>query len=109
MKVIGYTYDADHHCESCMLDYARKVPTSDYAGGWGKPDFDDEYYHDSPGILNLARLVENEIIRDSEGNAIHPVFDTEEWYANDIYEGNKTATLGCSDCGTILDTWESDE
>lgn len=104
MEVIAYTYDADIHCESCMLKYARAVPYSEYEFGL---TYSDEDITSSPGIIDVKEAVDLGIIRDSEGNPIHPIFDTDEWYANDIYEGNTHATLNCSDCFAELDTWEA--
>lgn len=112
MRLIGYTYNADHHCESCTLAYARAVPYSEYV--WNPPnsrkmgryrDEDIQVSPNQPGIINLAKAIRLGVIRDSENNAIHPMFDTDEWYANDIYEGKKSATLNCGDCGTELATW----
>jgi hypothetical protein len=89
MKVICYTYDADHHCEECMVNMLWNR---------GQPymflSYDDV-------------IAWSEKAKDSEGNPIHPMFDTEEWYANDIFEGNKSATLNCGDCGKELDTYEA--
>lgn len=106
MTVIAYSYDADHHCEACMLDYARKVEYKDYV--WdsqnGK-DPDNDRYHSQPGILYLPALVEDEIIRDSENNPIHPVFSTDEWY--NIGEGNQT--LSCTDCGEVIEEYDDED
>lgn len=79
MQVIAYAYDADHHCLDCTLD---SFP------GFNEGN-SDEY-------------------RDSEGNEIHPLFDTDEWYANDIYEGNSKAVLSCGDCGDTIEEIELD-
>lgn len=47
---------------------------------------------------------------DDEGNEVHPVFDTDEWYASDLYsdlyEGSESATLACGTCGEVIDTVE---
>lgn len=100
MKVIAYDYDADHHCESCMLDYARNVEYKDYV--WGEFNTDDDI--SNGGLIDLMKAVELEIIRDSEGNAIHPLFSTSEWWQ----EGEGNQTLACSDCGKELDTYVED-
>jgi hypothetical protein len=107
MEIIAHTYDADIHCESCMLDYVRAVPYSEYVFG-DYTDDDIRYGHNTQGIIDLSKAVELGIIRDSEGNPIHAMFDNDEWYANNLYEGKKTATLNCSDCGKELDTWEGE-
>jgi hypothetical protein len=98
MTILGYAYDADHHCESCMLSYAHSVDYSEY-------DFQGIYTDETitkwPGIIDLMLAVELEIIRDSENNAIHPVFSHEEWY--NIGYGNQYMT--CADCGSELDDY----
>lgn len=101
MRIIGYAYDADHHCESCMLSYAREVPFAEWV--WPK-DASEHDYADG-GLWDLFALVEDEIIRDSEGNPIRPIFSIDEWY--DIGYGNQTLT--CGDCGAELDTYEEDD
>jgi hypothetical protein len=80
MRVIAYTYDADYHCIDCTKDYLGTKPKAN----WAK-------FHEG-----------EEEVEDSEGNPLHPVFDTDEWYANDIYEGRKHATLSCGTCGDII-------
>lgn len=76
MRVIAYTYDADTHCEHCTLAYPG-VKTDEFGDLQGE---------------------------DSEGNKIHPLFDTDEWYLNDVFEGNDTATLVCGTCGEVIET-----
>ena len=101
MSVIAYSYNADHHCESCMLDYARKVEYKDYDFG---SVYSDEDIQHSPGIIDLSVAVELGIIRDGENNEIHPVFGYQEWY--NPGEGNQT--LACGDCGKELATHEEE-
>ena len=98
MEVVGYTYDADMHCVKCTMDYARAVEYKDY--DWqGYSDEDIEVEH-SPGILDMEKAIELEIIKDSENNPIHPIFDTDE--AGDSPDH-------CGDCHEYLDTsWTSD-
>lgn len=114
MTVLGYSYDADHHCESCILRYATSVPYSEYdftAGGTRShnpyTDADITLTH-APGIISLGKAIELEIIRDSEGNAIHPIFSTDEWhnYSGEDENDDTPQTLTCSDCGVVLDTYE---
>jgi hypothetical protein len=97
VRVIGYSFNADHYCEKCMLDYAREVPFSEY--DW--QDFEEDDIAND-GLIDLSRAVELEIIKDSEGNPIHPIFGTDEWY--NIGEGNQT--LCCNVCSEELDTYE---
>jgi len=86
-EVIAYAYDADIHCRECTI--------SNIAENYG--------------IERMDVATDFDCYEDFEGNPIHAMFDTDEWYANDIYEGNKTATLNCSDCGKELDRWEADD
>ncbi len=107
MNITAYTYDADYHCESCMLTYARAVPYQNY--DWQDDYYSDEdiqYYKNQPGITNVATAVELEIIKDSENNPIHPVFSTDEWFEPTI---NERQTLTCSDCGALLDEIDPEE
>lgn len=78
MNVIAYTYDADYHCPACAEERFRGI-----THGLEPSDF-----------------------QDSEGNPPHPLFDTDEWFANDIYEGNSKATLYCGDCHEIIEELE---
>jgi hypothetical protein len=75
MNVIAYTYDADHHCERCAC---ARFGQDEH--GW-VPD----------------------TATDSEGNEVHALFSTDEWWGNDAYEGNATATLACGTCGEIIE------
>jgi hypothetical protein len=98
MTVIAYSYDADYHCEKCMLDYAHRVPYNDYV--WGEYT-DEDIASNMPGIMRLDKAVELEIIRDGENNPIHPVFSTDEWWEPSI---PGLQILACSDCATVLDS-----
>lgn len=90
MRVIGYSYDADVHCVSCTLRYARNEEYQDYF--WGEFTDEDISVKNSHGIIDVSKAIELEIIRDSEGNAIHPMFDYEEW------DGER-----CCECGEELE------
>lgn len=70
---IAYVYDADYHCESC----AEKA-------------FGRDEHGDITGT-------------DSEGNEVSVIAPWDEWCANDLYEGNETATLACGTCGEIIE------
>jgi hypothetical protein len=74
VNVIAYTYEADHHCVPCAL--ARFGQDEN---GW---------------------VPEN--AEDGESNPVGAVFEWDEWYANDAYEGNDNATLGCGTCGDVI-------
>jgi len=50
-------------------------------------------------------------IEDSEGNFVHPVFDTDEWQEldNGFLEENPIQYMVCGDCHEIIDTYETKE
>jgi len=75
MQVIGYTYEADYHCISCAEER-----------------FGVDQYGAVEGV-------------DNEGNSTHPVFDTDEWYVNAIYQGETHDTLSCGTCHTTIAEW----
>lgn len=89
MRVIGYQYDADQHCISCTLDYAREVPYSEYVFG----EYSDEDISSSPGFISLTRAIELEVIRDSENNPIHAMMETDE----------RPETTHCGECGDEIE------
>ena len=72
---IAYTYEADYHCPDCAFK---------------------RFGRDDNGFVP-------EDAKDSEGNPVGAVSPWEEWYDNDLYEGNSYAVLGCSDCGEIIE------
>lgn len=82
MDVLCYTYDADHHCVECTKKYIHE---------WFCPDSAKMFYN---GDTQLE---------DGEGNPIRAMLDNEEWYANDIYDGNTKATLTCGTCGELIE------
>ena len=73
---IAFTYEADHHCESC----AEK---------------------------RFGRNEDGEITgTDGEGNSVGVIAPWNEWYANDMYEGNEVAVLTCGTCGEVIEERE---
>lgn len=95
-QVIGYSFDADTYCVDCTLDYVRCTPYKDYVFG----EHDDEDISDQPGIINLTKAIELEVIRDNEGNPIHPIFSTDE--AGDTPDH-------CGDChASIRTSWSGE-
>lgn len=72
---IAYTYEADHHCESCA---------------------EKRFGRNERGFV-----AEDSI--DSEGNTVGAVFQWDEWWANDVYEGRTHAVLACGTCGEIIE------
>lgn len=89
MEVVGYTYDADQHCVECTEKYVKEIPIHTYR--------EDKWHnHD----MTWKELVEEEVVTDSEGNPIHPIFDTDE--AGDSPDH-------CGDCGEYINTsWHSE-
>lgn len=76
MRVIGYNYEADTHCVECTLKRFK-------AGGFSLTN----PLNHNPG------LDENGIdyrATDEQGNAVHPIFSTDEGDWN------------CGDCGECL-------
>lgn len=72
-QVIAYTWEADTHC----------IPCTRAAFG------EENEYGELHGL-------------DAEGNRIFPIFDTDEWYANESHQGEPEATLACGTCGEII-------
>ena len=73
---IAYTYEADHHCERCAEQRFGRDEHGDITG------------------------------TDAEGNEVGALFSTDEWYANELYEGAAKATLGCGTCGEVIEERE---
>lgn len=82
MKVVGYSYDADIHCVDCTIKgFQPYLPESGHRTVEDWLDAED-------------------LPHDSEGNEIHPIFDTDE--AGDSPEH-------CGDCGAYINTsWSGD-
>lgn len=74
MQPLAYTYEADHHCRECTIERF---------GGSGN------------------FIAEGAI--DNEGNMVGALFSWDEWYANDIFEGNSEAVLNCGTCHSEID------
>lgn len=105
MRIIGYSYDADVHCIDCTVKYL-KASYPEYVDqkvlNWGNSS--------TMGLwLLLAPLQEDHDPEldecpepeDSEGNALHPMWD--------IDEGDPAGEY-CGDCGTcISEPWEGDD
>lgn len=75
MKIIGYTYEADHHCIECAQ---KRFPA-----------------------LKEHEELRFPFVVDSEGNEVRAVYDTDEWYdlSDDAPE---VQSLGCGDCFTQI-------
>lgn len=81
MRVIAFAYDADYHCIPCTTKR------------FGEEEGDAEMIPEGA--------------RDGEGNPVTAVFDTDEWYANEMFEGQNHAMLGCGTCGDVIDVIHS--
>ena len=66
--------------------------------------YEADYHCVSCAFDRFGDMLDRDDAVDSEGNPPHPVFSTDEWYANDIFEGNTTATLACGTCGEVIET-----
>jgi hypothetical protein len=91
MRVIAYTYEADHHCLDCTVERFQ----------YDKQDWTD---------WNFTAIDENGIYigqKDKEGNSVHPVFSTDEWQEFDSFflAENPIQYLVCGDCHTIIDEY----
>lgn len=64
----AYTYEADYHCEGCA---------------------EARFGRDEDGWITGT---------DGEGNEVGVIAPWDEWYANDVYEGNDEAVLSCGTC-----------
>jgi len=74
------------------MKYAREVPFMQY--DWQHGKYSTEDITDTPGMFNMRKAIELEIIKDGEGNPIHPIFDTDE--SGDTPEH-------CGDCHEMID------
>ena len=96
MRVMAYTYEADHHCIDCTLQRYQ-------SGEFDKAPPDYPYYFGNG-------IDENGVGKDSldnEGNYVHPIFSTDEWQEFDesYLAENPTQYLACGDCHEIIDEY----
>jgi hypothetical protein len=108
MEIIAYTYEADYHCIDCTRKRFSDTPTSRIK--W-------TYEVDENGIWNDSQFP----TLDTEGNLVHPLFSTDEWYDLDkpsvFADGtcdhywdwqcvcNDDQHLICGDCHEIIETY----
>lgn len=81
MNVVGYQYDASVHCPDCTREYVSKIVV--------------EQQGLSENLVDEILNGEYHGFTDSEGNPIHPIFDTDE--SGDTPES-------CDDCHAYIDT-----
>ena len=96
MRVIAYTYEADHHCIDCTVKRYQ-------SGEFDKAPTDYPYYNGNDTDQN--RVGYDSL--DSEGNYVHPVFSTDEWQNFDpsFLADFPTQYLECGNCHTIIDEY----
>lgn len=73
---IAYTYEADHHCETCA---------------------EARFGRDEHGEITGT---------DNEGNEVGAMAPWDEWYANEVYMGEILATLVCGTCLGVIEELE---
>ena len=95
MAIIAYDYEADHHCIECTIERQARgeLKPSDHWMEQAGPRTDEH------GIKYAAT--------DNEGNNIHPVFDTDQWWGEETIremdDGERIADyLDCGDCRTEI-------
>lgn len=96
MSQTGYVFNADHYCVDCTILWAGTIPETQYVFENGQ--FPEDFQTDD-GQFVTTDLLQYGIIRDSEGNHVHPLWDTDE----------TDYPVHCCNCGEYLDTsWTQD-
>ena len=116
MRIIAYTYEGDVHCIDCTV---KRYKSHGFCDRYG-----EEWYSNYHARLERPRLDSEGVhvyIHDNEGNLVHPLFSTDEWY--DINKPSVFADgtcdhdwdwqcvcsddqdLICGDCHKIIDTY----
>ena len=109
MHIIAYTYVADHHCIDCTVEkfhYSKQT--------WINWDFNMPHPASDENGIHVAQ-------EDSEGNLVHPIFSTDEWYDKDMpsvfADGtcdhywdwqcvcSDTQYLACGDCHKMIEEY----
>ncbi len=104
--VIAYAADADYYCEDCAAetygpDYSCETCGQTWAGFTPDP-----HYAHSATSASCVGSKEPTDREDSEGNQVHPVFGSDEWW-EPSEDGRQV--LACSRCGVELDEIEGDK
>jgi len=96
MRIIAYSYEADHHCIHCTNKRYGKHRAICIHYLQGKPC---RNCRDEHGILYEQQ--------DTEGNLVHPLFSTDEWQELDesYLAENPTQYLACGDCHEIIEEY----
>lgn len=96
MRIIAYSYEADHHCIHCTLQRYQ-------SGNFDKapPDY-PHYYGD--GVDEHGIGYDS---LDSEGNYVHPLFSIDEWQEFDesYLAENPIQYLACGDCHEVIEEY----
>jgi hypothetical protein len=103
MRIIAYTYEADHHCIDCALQRYQ-------SGSFDKAPPD--YRHSLVcGTCHCGDGVDEHGVAydalDSEGNYVHPLFNIDEWQELDesYLAENPTQYLACGDCHEVIEEY----
>ena len=110
MNILCYTYEADYHCIECTVKRYK-------ANRFYRPTKDNQYFTFEHGKYliydewNQTHFDENDISYDcfdNEGNELHPLFTTDEWYELDesYLSENPIQYLTCGTCQEVIDTYE---
>ena len=93
---MAYTYEADYHCIPCTAKKFAYFHTGDVRFSNAN---DKSVQVDWNGIYGDQQ--------DSEGNFVHPVFNTDEWQELDegFIEENPTQYMACGDCHEVIDSY----
>tara|TARA_R100001530_G_scaffold60914_1_gene43992 strand:- start:1149 stop:1496 length:348 start_codon:yes stop_codon:yes gene_type:complete len=111
MRIIAYTYEADYHCIDCT---SKRYKAHGFYDRDGKP-----WRSNYGGQADWNGV--HVYIHDREGNLIHPVFSTDEWYdinkPSVFADGtcdhdwdwqcvcNDTQYLACGDCHEVIEEY----
>jgi hypothetical protein len=88
----GFAFNAEHNCIDCTIGFVKNYTKKDYIFTSTVPE--DYDWSAGERRTTLLQLIEDGVLRDGEGNRIHPLFDTDE----------TDYPAHCSNCGTYLDT-----
>ena len=96
MRIIAYTYEADHHCIHCTNKRFAYYHTNNIR-------FSDA--HDKSVQVDWNGIYVDQ--QDTEDNLVHPLFSTDEWQVLDesYLAENPTQYLACGDCHKIIEEY----
>ena len=110
MRIIAYTYEADYHCIDCTKEKYH----------YSTQSWIDWNFKSTHPACDINGIHVNQL--DNEGNLVHPVFSTDEWYdisKPSVFEDgtcdhyydwqcvcNDDQHMVCGDCHDIIETIE---